>query len=64
MLVSFYQRNTANDTSNWNARLAWEYRPLSFLYVVYNRNEDEGIDRDFRNVGEQIIAKFTYLFEV
>ncbi len=61
---TFYQRNTANDTSNWNARLAWEYRPLSFLYVVYNRNEDEGIDRDFRNVGEQIIAKFTYLFEV
>jgi len=61
---TFYQRNTANDTSTWNARLSWEYRPLSFLYVVYNRNEAERLDRSFRDTGEQIIAKFTYLFEV
>ena len=60
---TFYQRNTANDTSTWNARLAWEYRPLSYLYVVYNRNEAERLDRAFRETGEQIIAKFTYLFE-
>jgi len=61
---TFYQRNTANDSSNWNARLAWEYRPLSYLYVVYNRNESASFDQSFRDVGEQIIAKFTYLFEV
>ncbi len=61
---TFYQRNTANDTSTWNARLAWEYRPLSYLYVVYNRNEAERLDSAFRETGEQIIAKFTYLFEV
>ncbi len=62
--TAFYQRNTANDTSTWNARLSWEYRPLSYLYVVYNRNEAERLDRMFRETGEQIIAKFTYLFEV
>ena len=60
---AFYQRNTANETSTWNARLAWEYRPLSYLYVVYNHNEAERLDRAFRETGEQIIAKFTYLFE-
>ena len=61
---AFYQRNTANETSIWNARLAWEYRPLSYLYVVYNRNEAENLDSAFRETGEQIIAKLTYLFEV
>ena len=60
---AFFQHNTANDTSTWNARLAWEYRPLSYLYVVYNRNEAERLDNAFRDTGEQIIAKFTYLFE-
>ena len=61
--ATFYQRNTANQTSTWNARLAWEYRPLSYLYVVYNRNEADRLDQAFRETGEQIIAKFTYLFE-
>ncbi|MEM8815042.1 MAG: DUF5916 domain-containing protein [Pseudomonadota bacterium] len=61
---AFFQHNSANETSNWNVRLAWEYRPLSYLYVVYNRNDIERIDRAFRETGEQLIAKFTYLFEV
>ena len=61
---AFYQRNSASETSNWNVRLAWEYRPLSYLYVVYNRNDTEPFDRSLRSTGEQFIAKFTYLFEV
>jgi hypothetical protein len=35
-LTLFYQRNTAAQLSTWNARLSWEFRPLSFLYLVYN----------------------------
>ena len=61
---TFYQRNSVNETDSWNVRLAWEYRPLSYLYVVYNRNEIDSFDRPFRETGEQFIAKFTYLFEV
>jgi len=61
---TFYQRNSVNETSNWNVRLAWEYRPLSYLYVVYNRNRIDLFDRATRETGEQLIAKFTYLFEV
>jgi len=60
---TFYQQNSVGDRSVWNARLAWEYRPLSYLYVVYNRNESDD-PPDPQAVGEQIIAKFTYLFEV
>jgi hypothetical protein len=32
----FYQRNTAARLSTWNARLSWEFRPLSYVYLVYN----------------------------
>jgi hypothetical protein len=62
--TAFYQRNDADDRETWNARMAWEYRPLSFFYLVYNRNDL--IDQPGGPVqsGEQLIAKFTYLFEV
>lgn len=56
---TFYQQNSVGDRSVWNARLAWEYRPLSYLYLVYNRNDLDVADAS----QEQIIAKFTYLFE-
>jgi hypothetical protein len=35
-LTLFYQRNTAARLSTWNARLSWEFRPLSYVYLVYN----------------------------
>ncbi|MCU0623580.1 MAG: carbohydrate binding family 9 domain-containing protein [Gemmatimonadaceae bacterium] len=38
-LVSFYQYNTAAKAGALNARLSWEFSPLSFLYVIWNRRE-------------------------
>jgi hypothetical protein len=35
-LTLFYQRNTAASLSTWNARLSWEFRPLSYVYLVFN----------------------------
>ncbi|HVR69781.1 MAG TPA: DUF5916 domain-containing protein [Vicinamibacteria bacterium] len=35
-LTLFYQRNTAARLSTWNARVSWEFRPLSYVYLVYN----------------------------
>ena len=58
-----YQQNSVGNRDNWNARLSWEYRPLSFVYLVYNRNEIAGLERDALNT-EQVILKMTYLFEV
>lgn len=34
--ISFYQYNTAINKGVLNTRLSWEYKPLSFVYVVYN----------------------------
>jgi hypothetical protein len=55
----FYQYNTLNKTGRWNARLSWEYRPLSFLYLVFNDSRsDLGIDR-FRTTG--LIGKISLM---
>ncbi|MDJ0940503.1 MAG: DUF5916 domain-containing protein [Woeseiaceae bacterium] len=59
-----YQQNSVGDRDNWNARLSWEYRPLSFIYLVYNRNEISGLNTDTSLNNEQVILKMTYLFEV
>ncbi|MEO0996788.1 MAG: DUF5916 domain-containing protein [Pseudomonadota bacterium] len=59
---ALYQRNSVGDRSDWNARVAWEYRPLSYLYVVYNRAEAAGLDPASRATGRQLIAKLTYFF--
>lgn len=55
----FYQYNSLNKTGRWNARLSWEYRPLSFLYLVINDSRsDLGMDR-FRTTGA--IAKVNWM---
>lgn len=33
-LIGFYQKNTSTNRDVWNVRLAWEFQPLSFLYIV------------------------------
>jgi hypothetical protein len=35
-LVGLYQYNSVSRQSSWNARAAWEFQPLSFVYLVYN----------------------------
>lgn len=42
-LTAFYQYNDAARQGTLNARLSWEFRPLSFLYVVLNDARD--VDR-------------------
>lgn len=35
---AFHQYNSLEDVSSWNARLSWEFRPLSYVHLVYNDN--------------------------
>ena len=37
-MSGFYQYNTDENTGALNVRLSWEYRPLSFVYLVVNNN--------------------------
>ncbi len=64
-LIGFYQKNTAAQRDVWNVRLAWEFQPLSFLYIVYNSDaqqqlQNNGLRPDL-NRAEQVIGKLTYL---
>ncbi|PWK24458.1 carbohydrate binding protein with CBM9 domain [Arcicella aurantiaca] len=36
-LIGFYQHNSINNFDVWNVRFSWEYRPLSFIYLVLNK---------------------------
>ena len=59
-LIGFYQKNSSNNSQNYNIRVSWEYRPLSYIYFVYNH-------RGFNDVPgkpqteDHVIAKISYL---
>lgn len=59
-LVGFYQRNSENKADNINLRLAWEYQPLSYIYIVYNHR---GFNNSLlkRQSDDHVIAKISYL---
>ena len=58
-----WQYNTAVEASSLNARLSWEFQPLSFLYVVYNENAShDGALAPFP-ARRQLIVKGTWLWQ-
>lgn len=57
-LIGFYQKNSNGNRDTYNIRLAWEYRPLSFLYVVFNQR---GYNTTSRQQEQNVIAKLSYL---
>lgn len=62
-LSGFLQHNSLTSRNILNARLSWEFRPLSYLYVVYNSAAvDEGFIPDYSQ--QQLLVKFTYLLEL
>ncbi len=38
-LTFLYQKNSLDKSDMYNARLSWEYMPLSFVYLVFNNRE-------------------------
>ena len=58
-LSTFYQYNTFDEQGRWNVRLSWEYQPLSFLYLVFNNTQINGLENPFEE--QQLIAKVTFL---
>ena len=53
----FYQYNSLSKASNVNFRMAWEYAPLSYIYLVFNSIDNNNT----RRLDQQAIAKFTFL---
>lgn len=61
-LIGFYQRNTDTHANNYNIRFSWEYQPLSFIYIVFNKREFQSTTRlDTRSQEDHLIAKISYL---
>ncbi|MEM6831260.1 MAG: DUF5916 domain-containing protein, partial [Bacteroidota bacterium] len=64
-LISFLQYNTASERTTLNSRFVWEYKPLSYIYLVYNDNRQELSDpetgRTTRLHDQQGIVKVTFL---
>jgi hypothetical protein len=63
-LTGFYQYNTAVRQGSLNVRGAWEFAPLSFLYVVWNnRRQIDGLLAARGSVpADQLTIKAAYLF--
>jgi hypothetical protein len=54
---AFYQYNSFDERGRWNARLSWQFAPLSLVHVVFNQN-------DFRETGElskSLITKVSWM---
>ena len=62
-LIAFYQQNSENDSKNYNIRLAWEYRPLSFLYIVLNKKGFKDF-KEARQEEDHAIVKLSYLKQI
>lgn len=61
-LTGFYQKNTENNADNYNIRLSWEYRPLSFIYIVLNHRGFDNTELK-RQAEDHVIAKISYLHQ-
>lgn len=59
-LISFFQRNTYNESNAWNIRLSWEYKPLSFLYLIYNQGDYSQVLTGAQKE-QHLVGKLSYL---
>jgi hypothetical protein len=62
-LTGIYQKNSLNKEDNYNIRLSWEFLPLSYVYLIYNRGV-AGVANNFTvqpQTEDHIIAKISYL---
>jgi hypothetical protein len=74
-LIGFYQHSSISNFDVWNVRFSWEYKPLSFIYLVFNQRGYDDFRTQLSNDGlrrvkttqlarqneQQIIAKISYL---
>lgn len=58
-LNGLYQRNDQNNSDFYNLRLAWEYSPLSYVYLVFNSNQNSTEMDTF--LERQAIVKVSFL---
>lgn len=63
LFSGLYQWNSSVDRSLWNARLSWEFLPLSYIYLVFNSSITDNQDPLQRLNQQQYIAKVSYVHQ-
>ena len=58
--IGFYQKNTTDQLNAINMRLALEYQPLSYVYLVFNASDYQGTDKTTQKQ-QSFLAKLSYL---
>lgn len=59
-LIGFYQKNTTDNLNSVNLRFAWEYQPLSYVYLVFNQMSYLAPDLT-RQREQTFLTKLSYL---
>jgi hypothetical protein len=59
-LIGSYQRDTEGNASLLNARLAWEFLPLSFVYLVVTDTRAAYRSPDTSPAELRVVLKATY----
>lgn len=59
-LTGIYQRNSQSDLDSFNIRFSWEYKPLSYIYLVLNSRETIATE-SMRQTEQQGIFKISFL---
>jgi hypothetical protein len=62
-LTGIYQKNALNNSNSYNVRLAWEFSPLSYLYLIYNRGVNTQLTTTplIAQTEDHLIFKASYL---
>ena len=60
-ISSYWQYDTSSRSVGTNTKLRWTFRPLGDLFVIYNHNVRERLDR-WALDSNQLLVKLQYAF--
>lgn len=60
-LSALFQKNSLNDSRNYNIRFSWEISPLSYLYLIYNHGSVYNNLLVQNTTEDHLIGKISYL---
>jgi len=62
-IASYVQYDTDSDSVGVNTRLRWTFTPAADLFVVYNHNVQDTLDR-WRLASNQLLVKLQYAWRM
>jgi len=61
--TGIYQKNSLNNSNAYNLRMAWEFSPLSYVYLIYNRGVNTQLSTApvIAQTEDHMVFKLSYL---